>query len=299
MKIAIVGDPHITEYIRERQDNYLQAVLRKLEYIADNNDKVILLGDVFDKPTNSDYLFYRVYSLMKRHEGKFITILGNHDIIHHNYDQLNKTTIGSLAKTGVLQVMTKDFTLGGLDFVVSLCRRDMCEIPVDETNKKILLGHNYYEMDEAESFTHDELAKLNYNLVFLGHDHKPYEDIYVGHSILIRMGSLTRKDTQAYNETRDIRYARLDSSTGEYEYVYLPDDIALPSSCVFYADSFGKKTVQRIQINYAEISKLLEKFSKQGQGNVSLLNVLKRIKTPKANIDYIKNLHELAGLKFS
>ena len=90
MKIAIVGDTHITEYIREREDNYLNAVLLKLEYIATHNDKVIVLGDLFDRPTNSDYLFYRVYSLMKRYEGKFISILGNHDIIKHNYEQINK-----------------------------------------------------------------------------------------------------------------------------------------------------------------------------------------------------------------
>ena len=48
MKIAIVGDTHITEYIREREDNYLNAVLLKLEYIATHNDKVIILGDLFE-----------------------------------------------------------------------------------------------------------------------------------------------------------------------------------------------------------------------------------------------------------
>lgn len=299
MNIAIVGDPHITEYIRERQDNYLQAVLRKLEYIADNNDKVILLGDVFDKPTNSDYLFYRVYSLMKRHEGKFISILGNHDIIHHNYDQLNKTTIGSLAKTGVLQVVTEDFSLGGLDFVVSLCKRDMKEVPVDETNTKILLGHNYFEQEESESFTRDDISRLNYSLVFLGHDHRPYDDMYVGHSIVVRMGSLTRKDTQDYNETREIRYVQLHSDTGDYEYKYLPVDVARPSTYVFYPDSFGKKKVKRIEINYAQISKLLEKFSKQGAGNISLDSVLRKIGTPVSNINYIKELHEIENIRYN
>lgn len=299
MKIAIVGDPHITEYIRERQDNYLQTVLRKLEYIAENNDKVILLGDVFDKPTNSDYLFYRVYSLMKRHEGKFITILGNHDIIHHNYEQLNKTTIGSLAKTGVIKIETSKFQLGNAEFVVSLCRRDMCSIPVDETNSKILIGHNYFEIEKSESFTADELRKLNYNLVFLGHDHKPYEDMYLGHSILVRMGSLTRKDTQSYNEDRDIKYIQLDDKTMEYTYQYLPDNIVEPSSKVFYPDSFGKKTVERIKIDYTQISKLLEKFSKQGAGNISLDNVLRQIGTPVNNINYIKELHEIENIRYS
>ena len=299
MKIAIVGDPHITEYIRERKDDYLQAVLCKLEYIAENNDKVILLGDLFERPTNSDYLFYRVYSLMKRHDGKFMSILGNHDVIHHNYDLLKKTTIGSLGKTGVLRILRDNFSLGGLDFVVSLCRREMSEIPVDETNSKILLGHNYLEMDEHESFTREEIRNLNYNLVFLGHDHSPHDDEFLGHSILVRMGNLTRKDAQQYNESRDIKYVQLDSETGEYEYKYIPGSIVKPSSEVFYPNTFGKKKIERVQIDYAQMGKLLERFSKQSGGNNSLDATLKRIGTPMRSIDFIKGLHEVQDLYYN
>ena len=300
MKIAIVGDTHITEYIRERQDNYLNAVISKLEYIAENNDKVIILGDLFDRPTNSDYLFYRVYSLMKRHEGKFISILGNHDIIKHNYNSLNKTTIGSLAKTGVLQVEMDKFTLGGTEFVVSLCNREMCKIDRDETNEKILLGHNYLELDEAESFTKDEIRHLNYKLVFLGHDHKPYEDIFLGSSILIRMGSLTRKDTQEYNKDRDIQYVQYNTRTGDYYYQILPKEIAKPSSVVYYDGAFVKKTEHTSTvIDYNKISQLLERFARQGQGNISLNEVLQRLGTPVGNIGYIKDLHEVLEVKYN
>lgn len=300
MKIAIVGDTHITEYIREREDNYLNAVLLKLEYIATHNDKVIVLGDLFDRPTNSDYLFYRVYSLMKRYEGKFISILGNHDIIKHNYEQINKTTIGSLAKTGVLNVEKDSFKIDNIEFVVSLCNRDMCTVPVDETNSKILLGHNYLEMDEAESFTREEIRDLNYNFVFLGHDHKPYEDEFLGNSTLIRMGSLTRKDTQSYNEHRKIQYVQFDTELNDYEYKILPESIAKPSSEIYYEGAFKKQAkVEKVTVDYAQISKLLERFARQGQGDISLNTVLTKINTPKSNISYIKELHEVLGVNYN
>lgn len=300
MKVAIVGDTHITEYIRERQDNYLNAVIAKLEYVAENNDKVIILGDLFDRPTNSDYLFYRVYSLMKRHEGKFISILGNHDIINHNYNMLNKTTIGSLAKTGVLQVETSNFTLDNTEFVVSLCNREMCNIVKDETNEKILLGHNYVEMDEAESFTKDEIRDLNYNLIILGHDHKPYEDEFLGNSILIRMGSFTRKDTQEYNKDRKIQYIVWDTRERKYEYKVLPDDLVRPSSLVFYDGAFVKEKKKFTSvIDYTKISQLLDRFARSGSGNISLREVLTKIGTPLSNIDYIKTMHEVQEVKYN
>lgn len=299
MKIAIVGDTHITEYVRERTDDYLTAVLKKLEYVAKNADKVIILGDLFDKPTNSDYLFYRVFSLMKRHEGKFMSLIGNHDIINRNYEQLNKTTIGSLAKTGVLHLLTEDFTLDGQDFVVSFCERSKREIPVDETNEKILLGHNYYEMDPDESFTRQDLCKLKYNLVFLGHDHQPHGEEAVGESLLVRLGSLARKDTSAYNKDRKIQFALYDTCKKEYMIETIPDTVALPSNKVFSMDSFTRKKVDRPVVDYSQIGKLLEKFTRQDLSSISLNEVLVRIGAPKECREYIKGMHEVSGLKYT
>ena len=298
MKIGIVGDPHIEEQCRERTDNYLSTAIRKLDYIAkDGNDKVILLGDVFCRPENSDYLFNVVYKFFARHKGKFCTLVGNHDIINHDYSTLRKTTLGNLAETGVLEIMTKNFTLGGLDFVVSLCRREMSVIEKDTTNKKILLGHNYVELDDRESFTKDELRELNYNLVILGHDHKPYEDEILNNTILIRPGSLTRRDTQSYNENRIIKYIQLDTETGDYEYRVVPTH---PSVEVYKENSFKKAgKVDYTPINYSQLTRLLEQFVRNGRGNVSLDSVLKRIGTKQKYINYIKDTHDLHGVPYN
>ena len=63
MKIAIVGDPHISTGFRARVDEYLRTVLNKIEQIAEENDKVIFLGDVFDASSMSTYVFNTVYKL--------------------------------------------------------------------------------------------------------------------------------------------------------------------------------------------------------------------------------------------
>ena len=40
-------------------------------------------------------------------------------------------------------------------------------------------------------------------MAFLGHDHSPYDEEFIGQTTLVRMGSLTRIDTQEYNKDRD------------------------------------------------------------------------------------------------
>ena len=148
--IAILVDPHITDRHRCRKDDFLETALAKLDYVASENDYVIILGDLFHTNSNSNYIFYKMYKLFTKHLGKFYAIPGNHDLIHNNINALEKTTIGSLALTGALNLNFKEFTLEGITFGVSHVMKDLSKIPVDESNSKILLGHNYLEPVGAE-----------------------------------------------------------------------------------------------------------------------------------------------------
>ena len=101
-KVAIICDPHIMERNpRCRKDNYLEAVIKKLDFVAKHSDKVIVAGDLFHIYSNSTFLFNKVYSLFSKHLNKFIVIPGNHDIFHNNYAFLDKTSVGSLYYTNV------------------------------------------------------------------------------------------------------------------------------------------------------------------------------------------------------
>ena len=295
-KIGIIIDPHVTDRHRCRSDNFLEVVLNKLDYVASNNDYVVICGDLFHTNTNSHLIFNKVYKLLMKHQGKFYAIPGNHDLLHNNLSMLEKTTIGSLALTGALNLKFDKFTIDGVEFQASLVMKDLNKIPIDETNSKVLIGHNYLELEGSpkESFTRNEIRKLNYKLVFLGHEHKPYEEEYLGNSTLIRMGSLTRIDTQVYNKERGIYYYQLDSKTLEYERKEVPYKKAQE---IFTVEAFQRIGRKKEDISFIKIGEVLSKFKKKDSAVNSLHAKLIKIANEK-EIEYIKSLHELNGIRY-
>lgn len=295
-KIGILIDPHIMDRCRCRSDNFLETALNKIDYIASNNDYVIICGDLFHTNTNSHLIFNKVYRLFMKHKGKFFAIPGNHDLLHNNISMLEKTTIGSLALTGALHLEFDKFKIDGVDFQVSHVIKNMDKIPIDETNSKVLIGHNYMEPvgTEKEWFTKDEIRKLNYKLVFLGHDHQPHPEEYLGNSTLIRMGSLTRIDTQVYNKDRDIFYYQLDTETMEYEKLPVPFKAAKD---IFTVEAFQRIGRKKEDVTFIQIGNVLAKFKKKDSGNNSLHLKLKRIATDR-EIEYIKTLHEMNNVRY-
>lgn len=295
-KIGIFLDPHITDRHRCRKDNFLETVLNKMDFVASENDYVIIPGDLFHTSSNSNFIFYKVYELFMKHKGKFIASPGNHDLLHNNLNILERTTIGSLALTGALRLEFNSFKIDNAEFQVSHVIKDLSKIPVDTDNKKILIGHNYLEPvgTAKEWFTKDELRKLNYYLVFLGHDHQPHDEEMIGNSILIRMGSLTRIDTQPYNKERSIYYYQLDSNTLEYEKKEVPH---LPISEIFTEEAAKRVGKGKEDITFIKIGDVLSKFKKKIGGINSLDAKLKKIATQK-EIDYIKMLHDINDVRY-
>ena len=295
-KIAVLIDPHVTDRHRCRQDNFLETVINKLDYVASNNDYVIIGGDLFHTNSNSNYIFYKIYKLFTKHSGKFYAIPGNHDLIHNNINALEKTTVGSLALTGALNLNFKEFTIDGVTFGVSHVMKDINRVPVDKGNCNVLIGHNYLEMggSEKESLTRDEIRKLNYRLVFLGHDHKPYEEEQVGNSTLIRMGSLTRIDTQTYNKERKIHYYQIDSESLNYQKIEVPSK---PISEIYTEEAFQRIGHKKEDVTFIQIGDVLSKFKKQVKGSNSLHEKLIKIASER-EIEYIKSLHELNNVRY-
>ena len=295
-KIGIIIDPHITDRHRCRQDNFLETSLGKLDFVASNNDYVIICGDLFHTNSNSNYIFYLMYELFTKHKGKFYAIPGNHDLLHNNLNMLKKTTIGSLTKTGALNLEFTNFQLCGINFQVSHVIKDLSKIPVDTNNESILIGHNYFEMALApkESLTREEIRELNYKLVFLGHDHAPHDEEFIGNSTLIRMGSLTRIDTQEYNKNRGIFYYQLDTNTFEYEKKEVPHK---NSKEIYTPEAFDRIGKRKEDISFIQIGDVLARFKKRTAGVNSLHKRLVKIASAR-EIEYIKTLHELNNVRY-
>ena len=137
-KIGIFIDPHVTDRHRCRCDNFLEVVIEKMDYIARQNDYVIIVGDLFHTSSNANHIFYKTYQLMMKHRNKFIATPGNHDLLHNNLGALDRTTIGSLALTSALRLEFSTFKIDNAEFQVSHVMKDLTKVPVDETNSKIL-----------------------------------------------------------------------------------------------------------------------------------------------------------------
>ena len=144
-----------------------------------------------------------------------------------------------------------------------------------------------------EWFTRDEIKQLNYRVVFLGHDHQPHETEYLGNSALVRMGSLTRIDTQPYNKERGIYYYQLDSETLEYEQMEVPYKKAEE---IYTVEAFQRIGRKKEDVSFIKIAEALMKF-KRKDTKTSLHAKLQQLASEE-EIDYIKSLHELTGIRY-
>lgn len=305
-KIAVVIDPHLVERNhRCRKDNFFETALNKLEYLAQHNDYVVIAGDLFHVHNNSTWFFNVVYSLFKKYRGKFHAIPGNHDVFHRNLAALDKTTLGSLYYTDVLELHTTPWELAGVRFVPALINTRPEDIPVDEDNKAILIAHKFYEQvfDPDESLFADDIRRLQYNLVILGHDHKPYDEEFVGESVVVRMGSLTRIDTQCYNKDREINYYQittLGDGSYEYECKVLPYK---PAKEVYSEEAYNSMGVkhkeERETVSFIQLGDVLAKLTKTTTGVNSLDRTLRSLNTPEKSISDIKWRHEINNVIYN
>ena len=78
-RIGIVSDLHfMLRNPSSRKDSY-EACFQKFEFILNQCDTLILLGDVFDKATE-DIVKNRILTLLNAYKKKVYVIPGNHDI---------------------------------------------------------------------------------------------------------------------------------------------------------------------------------------------------------------------------
>lgn len=306
IKIGVVVDPHLVERAcRCRKDNFFETALGKLDYIASENDYVLIAGDLCHIHNNSTLFFNTLFTLMNKHKGKFHGILGNHDMFSRNLSALNRTTVGSLFYTGAYEVHLKPFKLAGITFVPAMVNTDVDNIPVDTENSNILIAHKFFDQKFSpdESLFAEDIRALNYDTVFLGHDHKPYPTEYIGNSTVIRMGSLTRIDTQEYNKDREIKYYQIetDGESGKFDCFerVIPYK---PLSEVYTEEAFNKmhhRDSGSSIVSFLQIGDALAKLTKQQDGAISLDRTLRRLNTPDQSIDNIKWRHESEGVTYT
>lgn len=209
--VIVIGDCHLKcNAPVSRKDNYPVTILNKLLYIASvaktySCNKFILLGDVFDSPiTSLPYLATVINTFKKIHElGITVyTIVGNHDIKNNRIDSLDSTALGILISTGYVTLAPSELIV---DDTVFRCFNYTDKLTGKQSDDKfeVCVAHLYYEFGLSDDSLHaDDVSRLNYNAMILGHYHVPCDDLKVGRTMLYRPGSLSRSTSEPYNKIR-------------------------------------------------------------------------------------------------
>ena len=293
MKIGIVGDLHIAPVPEKRIDDYFNTGLYKVEEIAKNCNYVIFLGDIFSKPRVEESYVIQLIShfiyCSSKYGTKFYSIVGNHDVDHEEESNLSNSSLGVLSASKALTLILPESPVKIGNFTFNT-------IPVKFSNAveyfnsrlqnyyysstDVLLVHHLYETGN-ECFTYDDFKNLGCRSIFLGHDHKPFDQgrIIYPEFTVYRSGSIMRNRAEDYNFTRTLYYYIFNSETGVVSCMAVP---TTPADKVFKVEAINKLEYQEKQYTEA-LDKLIDKY----ENNIGVQDKfsLKKILTEQLNVE--------------
>lgn len=218
--VGFVGDLHLNSSTpKSRIDNYPETLLEKLEslrVLCLHNDikNLVFLGDIFHKPAQPISFVYQVLQKFLEFKSSGINcyaISGNHDIAYESLDTLSKSALGILFEVNALSPFSDIFITGTKTpvHIKGYHYSEVPEEPSDFSSYNIMVAHMFYEFDlSKESLKKEDLSRLKYNMLVLGHDHTPYdlltEDTTSGKVRIVRPGSFSRGTAHSYNTNRSI-----------------------------------------------------------------------------------------------
>ena len=314
--IGVVGDLHIAPPPEKRMDDYFQVGLNKIEEIAANVERVIFLGDIFThpkvEPKYVNMLTQHLWYCKGKYGTHFYTIIGNHDVAHEEEEYLSDSSLGTLKASTVMDIITPDKPLIISDRGVVY---RFNTIPVKYKTAKeyiqgkvytnstedgipcvdILLVHHEYETG-TNCFSYNDFKDLNCKMIFLGHDHKPFDEgrIIYPEFTVYRSGSIMRNRADDYNFTRTLYYYTSDNNVVGCKAV-----TTTPFDKVFKVEAINKIETQ--EKHYTEaLEKIIEKYENNisVKDMFSIKNILIELNAKESIIDYIKKKYENEGEVF-
>lgn len=220
--IAFIGDLHAdSKNNASRIDDIYEVLNMKLNDILntciDNNVKhVFFEGDIFNRvscPHETVNILGELLNKFKDRGIKIYSIVGNHDM-YRDSTGLTKSPIETLFKFGLVTHINLNNKVCINDKIL-ITPVDYYEYPPESDKNyelNILLAHMFFNASELISekehnLSKDDIKKLGYDYVFLGHDHSEYKPERVGNSVIIRTGSVIRGTSHNYNFARKPKFA--------------------------------------------------------------------------------------------
>ena len=220
LKFTIIGDCHFNHATpKSRIDDYASTCVDKLEslrvsMLERGSKYLIMVGDIFHKPKQPvEFLVRIIQGFIKFKESgiRVFSIVGNHCEIFDRLDSLERTSLGLLFETGVIEHLDS-ITIRSKERVVNILGCDYPNDLPEVTDFKaynIAVAHKFYEFDLSdESLQEKDLEKYGFNMLVLGHDHVPYDlktvDTKMGKVRIVRPGSFMRGTSHSYNTKRRV-----------------------------------------------------------------------------------------------
>jgi DNA repair exonuclease SbcCD nuclease subunit len=207
-RVLFVGDQHSEDKTpKSRKDDYLLAILKKLEEIVEiaktrKVDAIVLLGDLFHKMEPSGKCRNSIISLFLRCDIPIYVTLGNHDI-KNSLHNLPNSALGTLIETGVVQYIeySDDLSIYFGHYHPGI-EEELKNGEYADKNFTIYTFHANIA-DKAMMFEHvlfsDVKVHPNCKLVVAGHIHRQMDGVNDDGVIFQNPGSICRNEMNDYN----------------------------------------------------------------------------------------------------
>ncbi len=208
--LIISGDWHLRENTPKcRTDNFWEAQWDKVNQVFELQKKyncdLYLSGDLFHHWKTSPYLINETMkqfpkpSTKTRPRNKIHSIIGNHDMPGHNIDNMGKSGLTTLYKSGIVRKLSFQgdwgFEKESIHPIHVLCGK---------LRKMVFLHIMTYKGNSPwPGCTDPECNELfdwfpDTELIITGHNHKPFT-AKKGKQVLVNPGSLTRQTADQIN----------------------------------------------------------------------------------------------------
>lgn len=305
MKIGIVGDLHIAPPPDKRIDDYFQAGLDKIEQIAQYCDIVIFLGDIFTSARVEEKYVYdliqHLYFCKNNYNVKFYTIVGNHDVVHEDENNLKDSSLGILQISKALTIILNEpllidgYSFNTLPVNFKKAKEILPTKKVSSNLIEVLLVHHEYETG-TNCFTYDDFKNLGYNMIFLGHDHKPFEQgrIIYPEFTIYRSGSIMRNRAEDYNFTRVLYYPVIDTDLrGTDKEVHCEVVNCKSANNVFKVEAITKQNYKKEKFIEA-VDQVIDKYKDNisTQSRFSIKTILEELGASEKVINGVRKKYE-------
>lgn len=302
-KIGIVGDLHIAPVPSNRIDDYFAVGLNKIEQIAQNCNYVVFLGDIFTSAKVEEQyvisLIQHLFYCSNTYNTQFYTIIGNHDVVHEDENNLQNSSLGVLAACGCIKVITPQNPITIDDYTfhtipVNYKRAKQQGLP-KLTEKDVLLIHHEYETG-TNAFFYEDLKDVGCKMVFFGHDHKPMEGgrtIYPEFTAY-RSGSIMRNRADEYNFSRSVYYYTLQDGVVGCQAITIA-----PAQNVFKIEALTRQNFHKEKFTES-INVVIDKYKQNisTQSRFSIKNILIELGAPEKVLSGIEKKHNTLGERF-